>query len=85
MSTTPTDQAAVEAALIEHLTDRLMDVFRTTNNHRAFLITVLGVFKGVATAHPCCTRNAAEIAMQVGADLLTQSLKTERPTGGHVH
>lgn len=85
MSINPNDQAAVEAALIEHLTDRLMEVFRTTNNHRAFLITVLGVFKGVATAHPCCTRNAAELAMQVGADLLTQSLKGAPPAGGHFH
>lgn len=85
MSTTPNDQDAVEAALIEHLTDRLMEVFQTTNDHRAFLVTVLGVFKGVATAHPCCTRAAAEMAIQVGTDLITQSLKGAPPAGGHFH
>ena len=55
-----------------------------TGDHSVALTALLATFMGVAISHPCCTRNAAEAALDVGAKLLAKSF-TAAPSGAPLH
>lgn len=73
MSLTPAELAADDAAL-KVLTNRLAEMAEAAPSHRLMLLALLATYQAVASVHPCCTRTAAEAALQVGGRLLISTL-----------
>lgn len=77
--TEPMSREAEDAAL-KVLTNQLADLAERAPTHRLMLLALLSTYRSVAEVHPCCTRVAAEAALQVGGQLLVRSLG-QVPTG----
>lgn len=69
---------------VADLIQQLSAQCEATGDHSVALSALLATFMSVAMAHPCCTRNSAEAALQVGAKLLARSF-TAAPGGAQLH
>lgn len=62
------------------LTHQLTLIAEKAPSHQLMLIALISTYKAVALVHPCCTRDAAQVALQVGGDLLMRHLGSQ-PVG----
>ena len=69
---------------VADLIQKLSAECEATGDHSVVMTALLATFMSVAMAHPCCTRNAAEAAIDVGAKLLARSF-TAAPGGAQLH
>lgn len=77
------DEAEREKEAIDELTTQLCAFVEKAPTHRLALIALASTYQAVAVTHPCCTRAAADVALSVGATLLSRSLTA--PAGTHIH
>lgn len=69
---------------VADLIQKLSAHCEATGDHSVALSALLATFMSVAITPPCCTRNSAEAALQVGAKLLARSF-TAAPSGAPLH
>lgn len=69
---------------VAELIQQLSAISAAATDHSVVMTALLATFMSVAINHPCCTRNAAEAAIDVGAKLLARSF-TAAHGGAQLH
>lgn len=73
-----------EEAKLKALTDQLIEIAEKAPSHQLMLVALLSTYRAIAVTHPCCTKFAAEVALQMGGRLLINALEGV-PAGTPVH
>ena len=69
---------------VADLIQQLSAISTAAADHSVVMTALLATFMSVAMAHPCCTRNSAQAAIDVGAKLLARSF-TAAHGGAQLH